>query len=267
MWAAPGDRLLVLDGLRPGGELRQLAPDKPGSFWRPDLSFDGKRVLFYHKQHDEKSFHLQETNLDGSGLRQLTASSECDDIDPIYLPDGHIMFTTTRYNSYVRCGPFINSYVLARCDTDGGNIYLVSLNNEPDFVPSLMADGRVIYSRWEYTDKALWRAQKLWTVNQDGTGVAVFWGNQSIWPDHTSQSQQIPGSRRVMFCGVDHHDWWSGAIGIIDPSQGFNFPDGLTKVTRDLQWPETGNGPVDPGETENYHASGCFSGYSTPIPR
>lgn len=266
MWAAPGGRLLVLDGLRPGGQVRQLAPDKPGSFWRPDLSFDGKRVLFCYKPHDQKSFHLYEMNLDGTGLKQLTNSDEYDDIDPIYLPDGHIMFTTTRCNSYVRCGPFINSYVLARCDADGGNIYLISLNNEPDFVPSLMADGRVIYSRWEYTDKALWRAQKLWTVNQDGTGVAVFWGNQSIWPDHTSQPQQIPGSRRVMFCGVGHHDWWSGSVGIIDPTKGFNFPDGLTKVTRDLQWPETGNGPLDPGEKENYHGSGPFSGYSAPMP-
>ena len=266
MWAAPGGRLLVLDALRPGGQVRQLAPDKPGSFWRPDLSFDGKRLLFCYKPHDEKCFHLYEMNLDGSGLKQLTHSSEYDDIDPIYLPDGHIMFTTTRCNSYVRCGPFINSYVLARCDPDGANIYLISLNNEPDFVPSLMSDGRVIYSRWEYTDKALWRAQKLWTVNQDGTGVAAFWGNQSIWPDHTSQPQQIPGSRRIMFCGVGHHDWWSGSIGIIDPTKGFNFPDGLTKVTRDLQWPETGNGPVDPGEAENYHPSGSFSGYSAPMP-
>ena len=57
-------------------------------------------------------------NLDGTGLRQLT-DSEYDDIDPIYLPDGHILFTTTRGNSYVRCGPFIYSYILARCDADG----------------------------------------------------------------------------------------------------------------------------------------------------
>ncbi len=266
MWAVPGGRLLALDGLRPGGSVRQLAPAKPGSFWKPDLSFDGKRVLFCYKPHDEKSFHLYEMNLNGTGLRQLTDSPEYDDIDPIYLPDGHIMFTTTRCNSYVRCGPFINSYVLARCDADGGNLYIVSLNNEPDFVPSLMADGRVIFSRWEYTDKALWRVQKLWTVNQDGTGVAMFWGNQSVWPDHPAQPQQIPGSQRVMFCGVGHHDWWSGSIGIVDPKRGLNFPDGLTKVTRDQPWPETGNGPVDPGEAENYHASGRFTGYSAPMP-
>ena len=263
--AESGGRLLVLDGLHPGGKVRQLAPDKPGSFWRPDLSFDAGRVLFCYKAHEEPSFHLYEMDADGTGLNQLT-HGPYDDIDPIYLPDGHIMFTSTRGNSYVRCGPFIYSYVLARCDADGGNVYLVSNNNEPDFLPALMSDGRVIYSRWEYTDKALWRVQSLWTVNPDGTQVNVFWGNQSVWPDHVAQPRQIPGSPRVMFCGVGHHDWWSGTVGIIDPRKGLNFPDGLTKVTRDRPWPECGNGPVDPGESETYHASGAFTGYSSPYP-
>ena len=263
--SVPGGRLLVLDGLHPGGRVRQLAPDKPGCFWRPDLSFDGRRVLFCYKPHDEKSFHLYEMNLDGTGLRQLT-DSEYDDIDPIYLPDGHILFTTTRGNSYVRCGPFIYSYILARCDADGSNVYLISYNGEPDFVPALLHDGRVIYSRWEYSDKPLWRLQKLWTTNQDGTGTAHFWGNQSVWPDHLSEPRPIPGSRRVMFSGVGHHDWWSGSIGIIDPDQGRDYPHGLTKVTADLRWPEVSLPPEDRPESADYHAAGRFTGYKTAYP-
>ena len=264
--AVPGGRLLVLEGLHPGGSPRLLAPqDKPGSFWRPDLSFDAAKVLFCFKPHDEKSFHLYEMGVDGSGLRQLT-DSDYDDVDPIYLPDGHLLFTTTRGNSYVRCGPFIYSYVLARSDADGRNVYLISHNGEPDFVPALLNDGRVIYSRWEYTDKPLWRLQKLWTTNQDGTGTAHFWGNQSVWPDHLSEPRPIPGSRRVMFSGVGHHDWWSGSIGIIDPDQGRDFPHGLTKVTADLRWPEVSDPPVDPQEAADYHASGRYTGYKTAYP-
>jgi len=263
--AVPGGRLLVLDGLHPGGRLRQLAPEEPGSFWRPDLSFDAKRVLFCFKPHDEESFHLYEMNLDGTGVTQLT-NSECDDLDPIYLPDGHVLFTTTRGNSYVRCGPFIYSTILARCDANGGNVYLVSYNGEPDFVPALLGDGRVIYSRWEYTDKPLWRLQKLWTTNQDGTGTAHFWGNQSVWPDHLSEPRPIPGSRRVMFSGVGHHDWWSGSIGIIDPDQGRDYPHGLTKVTVDRPWPEVGDGPAEKPEAADYHAAGRFTGYKTAYP-
>ncbi len=86
--AVPGGRLLVLKGLEPGGQLRQLAPQGPlhGSFWRPDLSFEADRVLFCFKPHNEKSFHLYEVGIDGTGLRQLT-DGPYDDLDPIYLPD------------------------------------------------------------------------------------------------------------------------------------------------------------------------------------
>lgn len=258
--AVPGGRLLVLDRLHPGSRVRQLFPPKPGSFWRPDISFDGKTVLFCFKAHDEKSFHLYEINIDGTGLRQLT-DSDYDDIDPIYLPDGHIMFTSTRGNTYVRCGPYIYSYVLTRCDADGHNVYLISCNSEPDFVPALLNDGRVVYSRWEYSDKDQNRVQSLWATNQDGTGTAVVWGNQSIWPDHLAEPRPIPGSGRVMFTGVGHHNWFIGSIGIVDPQRGSNFPHGLTQVTSDLPWAEVGNPPGTLRESPHYHASGGYTGY------
>ena len=263
--ATPGGRLLVLDGLHPGGAVTQLAPERPGSFWRPDVSFDGKRVLFCYKAHDAKSFCIYEMALDGGGLTQLT-DSDYDDVDPLYTPSGHILFTTTRGNSYVRCGPFIYSYTLARCDPDGGNVYLTSRNGEPDFVPSLMEDGRVIYSRWEYTDRPLWRIQSLWTTHPDGTNTRAFWGNRSVWPDHLSEPRQIPGSRKVIFSGVGHHDWWSGSIGIIDPAKGRDYPDGLTKVTADRPWPECSQPPEDPIESPDYHTSGGYTGYKSPYP-
>jgi hypothetical protein len=264
--AVSGGRLLVLDGLHPGGKLRKLAPqDKPGGFWRPDLSFDARRVLFCYKAHDEKAFHLYEMNLDGSGLRQLT-TGDYDDLDPIYLPDGRVMFTTTRGNTYVRCGPYIYSTLLACCDADGGNVYLVSQNSEPDFVPSLLGDGRVIYSRWEYTDKSVFRVQSLWTTNPDGTNTMAFWGNQSVWPDHLAQPRAIPGSRRVMFSGVGHHDWFTGSIGIIDPQRGFNYPQGISRVTWDVPWAEVGSPPADRPEAGDYHGSGRYSSDQTPYP-
>jgi len=265
MMAVPGGRLLVLEGLQPGGRVCKLAPKRPGSFWRPDLSFDARKVLFCYKAHDEKAFHLYEIGIDGTGLRQLTFGPY-DDIDPIYLPDGHIMFSSTRANTYIRCMPYTYCYVLARCDADGRNIYLVSRNNETDWLPTLLNDGRVIYSRWEYHDKALWRIQSLWTTNQDGTGTAAFWGNQSVWPDHLAEARPIPGSRRVMFTGLAHHNWFAGSIGMLDPRKGFNFPHGLTKVTADVPWPECGRPPLDPHESDDYHPSGKFTAYKSPYP-
>lgn len=260
MMAVPGGRLLIVDARDPAGPVRRLAPETPASFWRPDLSFDATRVLFCCKPQDERSFHLYEIGLDGSGLTQLT-NSAYDDIDPIYLPGGGIIFTTTRGNTYVRCGPYIYSYALARCDADGRNVRLLSANSEPDFVPALRRDGAVVYSRWEYSDKDQNRVQSLWTTHQDGTQTAVLWGNQSVWPDHPAEPRAMPASGRIMFAAVGHHDWFHGTIGIIDPDKGANFPHGLTRVTFDLPWAEVGSSPADRAEAPDYHSSGRFTGY------
>jgi hypothetical protein len=266
--AVPGGRLLVLEGLSPAGALTQLMPQPPlhGSFWRPDVSYDARRIVFCFKPHNEKSFHIYEIAADGSGLTQVT-DGPYDDLDPIYLPDDtHIIFSTTRAHTYVRCMPPTNAYVLARCDRAGRDLYLISSNNEPDYLPAVMDDGRIVYTRWEYTDKPLWRAQGLWTANPDGTGATTLWGNQSVWPDLLKDARSIPGSRRIMFTGSAHHGWFSGSVGIIDPACGFNFPAGLTKVTADVPWPEVGNGPVDPAESAGYHRSGSYDAYYSPYP-
>jgi hypothetical protein len=69
-----------------------------------------------------------------------------------------------------------------------------------------------------------------------------------------------------MFTGSAHHNWFSGSLGMIDPRKGLNFPDGLTKVSADLEWPESRNGPVDPLESNDYHSSGKHSAYQNPYP-
>ena len=266
--AVPGGQLLVINGLTPNQNVRRLMPQEPlhGSFWRPDVSFDGERALISFKPHNEKAFHVYEINLDGTGLRQITAGV-FDDLDPVYLPDGkNFVFSTSRSYTYVRCMPPTNAFVLARCALDGDDVYLISQNNEPDYLPSILHDGRIIYTRWEYTDKPLWRCQSLWTVNPDGTMHSTFWGNQSVWPDLPKDARSIPGSSRVMFTGSAHHDWFTGSIGIITPEEGNNFPHGLTKVTADIAWPEAGNGPVDPIESPDYHSSGHFTAYYSPYP-
>lgn len=266
--AVPGGQLIVVEGLSLKGNVRRLMPQAPlhGSFWRPDLSFDGQRVLFCFKPHNEKAFHIYECNLDGSGLRQLT-SGIYDDFDPVYLPDGkHYVFSSSRGHTYVRCMPPTNAYILMRGGLDEEDLFFISANNEPDYLPSVMNDGRIIYTRWEYTDKPLWRCQSLWTVNPDGTQPNTFWGNQSVWPDLLKDARAIPGSRRVMFTGSAHHNWFAGSIGIIDPDKGSNFPNGVTKVTADQRWPESGNGPTDPIESPDYQAYGTFDSYQNPYP-
>lgn len=262
--AEPGGKLLVV-GLNPGGEVVDVLKDHEGSFWRPDISYDCKKLLFSFQPKGDKSFHLYECNLDGSEFKQLTFG-DYDDLDPIYTPDGKITFCSSRQHSYVRCMPMTHSFAVSRCDADGKNIYVISANGEPEYLPSMMNDGRVIFTRWEYTDKALWRVQSLWTMNPDGTNQQTFYGNQSTWPDVLTEARAIPNSSKVIFTAVGHHAWFNGSIGIIDPTAGLNYPDGLDRVTREVAWPEVGNGPTDPAPKVDYHESGKIFAYKTPYP-
>jgi len=268
IYTKSGDsKLQVLEGLTPSAPVRNLLPGKTDAYvWRPDLSYDGKKVLFCKKERKGPSFNLFEVNVDGSGMKQLT-NSLYDDLDPIYLPDDKIMFSTTRANSYVRCLPTSPSFVLAKAEADGKNIRIISRNNEPDFFPTMLENGTVLYTRWEYTERPLWRLQGLWTTNQDGTGTRVFWGNRSTYPDMLVEARPIPGTNKVIFNGVGHHLFHVGSLGIIDVDEGREFPNGIRKITTDLVWPEVGNPKEDcPPASPNYHISGNYSSYKSPYP-
>ena len=267
MCAAHGGELAVLKGLSPDGQVRRLAPaEGKAALLRPDVAYDGKSVLFCMKPEAQKTYHLYEIGVDGKGLRQIT-SGGYSDLDPAYLPSGGIVFLTSRANVYGGCAPWAPQHITARCDRDGKNIYLLSVASEPEYSPSVLSDGRLIYTRWEYNDKGLNRIQSLWTMNPDGTGSSTYWGNQSTYPDHLGEARSIPGTPLVMFNGMGHHDMYRGCIGVVDPARGTNFPDGLWKVTAEVAWPEVGDGPVPtPALASDYHASGVFGGYKSPYP-
>ena len=265
-----GGRLLVLDGLGPDAPVRNLAPraDSPAAFWRPDLSYDGKRVLFCMRPGAEPSdtFHLYEVGLDGTGWRQITHGAY-DDYDPIYAPDGGIIFTTTRCNQFLPCGgSTYRMFVLARCDRDGRNIYFLSSNHESDYHPTFLPDGRILYTRWEYYDKSVSRVHCLWTCNPDGTASAAYWGNQSKWPDILWNARPVPGSAKVLFASGGHHDAFSGSLGIVDVTRGTNYPDGLYTLTPEVPWVEVGRGPEDHVYNPGFLPPSCYKGYLTPFP-
>jgi len=264
--AKNGSRLTVLEGIGPDAKERVLNDPNAGYIMRMDLSFDAKKIVYGMKPTLGRSFHLYEVDVDGKNYKQLT-NSPYDDMDPIYLTDGKIMFSTSRGNTYVRCLPPSASTVLARCDADGANIRIISRNNEPDYTPALLPDGRVLYTRWEYTERPLWRLQKLWTINPDGTGLSVYWGNSSAHPDVMWEARAIPGTSKIMFVGVGHHNVMTGCIGIVDVTRGLEYPNGISKVTAELRWPESGDskGP-NPVTSPVYHTAGKFWSYRCPYP-
>ncbi len=149
-------------------EVTVLLDAKGGSIRDPEVHYDAQNSLFSYRKADSDFYHLYEINVDGSGLKQLTFG-EFDDYEPAYLPDGGIVFVSTRCQCWVNCWK-TQVGVLYRCNADGSNIQRLSHNAEHDNTPSVLPDGRILYTRWEYVDRSQVQFHHLWTMNPDGSG-------------------------------------------------------------------------------------------------
>ena len=237
-----GGAVKIVDFAR-GGEVTTLLEVPQGVARDPDVAFHGKTVLFSMRRDRADDYHLYEVNRDGSQLRQLTFGSGVSDIDPIYLPDGRIMFTSTREPKFCMC----NRHIMGNLFTmngDGSNIQQIGHSTLHEGHPTLMPDGRVLYDRWEYIDRNFGDAQGVWTVNPDGTNHAVYWGNNTNSPGAVLDSRIIPDTERAVVTFSSCHDRPWGAIAIIDRRIGL---DGRAPVIR--TWPADA---VDLVEVGNY---------------
>jgi hypothetical protein len=126
-----GGRLCTLN-LRTG-RLTVLLDDRDGGVRDPCVSYDGKTVLFSYRPGGSRHYHLYEIGADGTALRQLTRG-DWDDIEPIYLPDGDIVFGSSRCNRFVACW-YTPVAILYRCRPDGGGVRMLSSSIVHDNTP------------------------------------------------------------------------------------------------------------------------------------
>ncbi len=264
--ASFGGKLLRVN-IFSGDEVR-LAPasGKQAAIWRSDLDYDAEKIVFQMRAKEDPTYNLYTVDVDGKNFKKLT-SSKYNDVDPAWLPDGNIVFCTSRSNAYIRCGgsPF-RSTTLARCDKNGENIYFISTNNEADFMPSVLEDGRILYTRWEYVDKNIFRVQSFWTVNPDGTNPQVYWGGQSHYPDLKIGGVQIPNTDKILFMTSGHHNVFNSGVAIINQKEGTNYPDGLYNLTAHIGWTEAGKGPWDKPYNKDFSIPECYKSFYSPYP-
>ena len=200
-------------------EVAVLLDDPQGGVRDPAVHYDGRKIVFSYRPGDERHYSLYEINADGSGLKRLT-HGVYDDVEPTYLPDGRIMFVSSRCNRVVNCHT-TDVAVLYCCDSDGRNLRSLSANSEHDNTPWVLPSGQVLYTRWEYVDRSQVRFHHLWTTSPDGTRQTVFFGN--MYPGTTMiDAKPIPGSRKIVASfspghGRREHD---GTISVVDPRSG-----------------------------------------------
>jgi hypothetical protein len=247
--ARPGGGVFVLDNPGTSMHSRQLATLPEGSYQHPEVSWDGKRVMFAFCETEsatsdpsstqEQHYHLFEVASDGSDLRQVT-DGPYDDFSPRYLPNGKILFLSTRRGGFHRCGRGpCPVYTLAVAEADGSNPHVVSFHETQEWDPAVLNDGRVIYTRWDYVDRNAVHYQQLWSVRPDGSDVRAYYGNNTFNPVGIWEARPIPGSGRVMATAGAHHAMTAGSIILVDVTQGVDGPEPIMRLTPDALFPES----------------------------
>lgn len=230
LWAArptqPGCAIRMWEPARPEGPPRTVFESAEGCIYDMNLSLDARTVFFSYAGPGETHWHLWRIGIDGSGLRQITHGPFYD-VSPCELPDGDLVFVSTRRFGHTVCqpGPASN---LHRVSAEGGEPRCLSMNTLSDTTPQLLPDGRVLFMRWEYVDRDLTFRQSLWTQNPDGSGYQLFFGNTMRDPGTFWQARPIPGSDdRVLATFGPHHGYPHGAIGWIRRGHGPEAPRGV----------------------------------------
>lgn len=189
-----------------------------GSFCSPELSYDGRTILFswsenrvgreragwgmgtvgpVHEWPPENVWHIFKVNVDGTGLTQLT-EGPWNDFDPCWLPGGRIAFVSERRGGYIRCFRRTlymepTNYVMHSMKADGSDVTNLSYFEASEWAPSVDHEGRLIYSRWDYIDRENGLGSKFWTCYPDGRDPRAPHGN---YPHPYSVQSEYRGRRR-----------------------------------------------------------------------
>lgn len=261
----PGGDLWIKDGLDPEAAMTPMLDGRlgNGSIRGYDLGWDANKVVFSWSRQEidpdapggfsSEAMHLWEMHVDGRQLTQLTDHPAQSDLEPCYLPDGGIAFVSDRSNFGNQCsGPFIQDkrcLNLWRLDADRETMTSLSNNKDFDRHPRVLADGRLIFTHWEYQERNFYLLHTLWASRPDGTAADAFFEQHMNDPGSLRDARQVPGSHLLTATTQGHHAYDQGPIVLIDPQVGVNDVGGLRTVTPGAFAKEGGpvGGTVDQG--------------------
>ena len=234
-----------------------------GSVVSPDLSYDGKQILFAYvestgkKGHDrhtdpsrghwdrQECYHIFKVNVDGSGLEQLTDGT-FNDFDPVHMPNGRIVFISERRGGYLRCGRTCPTYTLYDMKDDGSEIQCISYHETNEWHPSVTHSGLIMYTRWDYVDRYGCVAHMPWITTPDGRDARAVHGNfapRGSRPDMELDIRAIPNSHKYIATAAPHHGQAFGSLVTFDPRiKDDDKMAPVKRVTPDVAFPETQGG-------------------------
>jgi len=228
------NELAVMESWRSNGSRTALVRPADGAFVGDvDLNPDATRMLF-SSLGTHGRWQIFEVHSDGSGLRQVTPGDEpdVDNYDPGYLPDGRILFCSTRCFHGVPCVGGGNTVAnLFRMNADGTEIRQLCFDQDHNWCPTVLNNGRVLYSRWEYSDSPHYFTRLLFHMNPDGTNQSEYYGSNSMWPNSIFYARPLPDHPTKVVAVISGHHGVPrmGELVVFDPARGRHEADGAVQ--------------------------------------
>ena len=219
--------LLTMNGAY--GTVSELFADPAGKgqIRDPEVDFDAKHILYsYSPSGRRDDFSLYEQEVATRAVRRITTEPDVADIQGAYLPDGGIVFNSSRCAQECDCISY-TTFNLYRCERDGSKLRRLGYDQVSVCYPRIMDDGRVLYTRWEYNDRGQIFPQPLFQMNADGTSQTEFYGNNSWFPTSLHHARGIPGTQKAVAIASGHHTPQSGKLAIVDPAMGRQETSGI----------------------------------------
>ena len=168
-----------------------------------DTSFDGTKLIFSMRpplkknvpQSEQPKWAIYEYDVPTKTLRKVIAdpiSADLGhDVGPHYLPDGRIVFCSSRqhgakavlidegkqqFSAGIEGNRNLPAFVLHVMNPDGTGINQISYGTGHDLDPSVMTDGRIVFSRWDISSGA---GMQLYAVDPDGGNLQLLYGRNS----------------------------------------------------------------------------------------
>ncbi|MBQ6007100.1 MAG: SUMF1/EgtB/PvdO family nonheme iron enzyme, partial [Kiritimatiellae bacterium] len=228
--------IAVISNLRGRPEFTTVyKPDDTSLVRDLDLDFDASRVSFTkHRGNDMWGVFEIELGPDGKAK-----GSGCVEVSPRDYPDVHwangcylpnrdqVIVLGSGVYQYLPCEDGnMPMMVLYRIDRKTGEVRQLTYEQDSDYTPSVLNDGRVVFTRWEYSDMQHYFARELMTMNPDGVGQLSLWGSGSYFPTFFYKARAIPDDphRLVMIGGGHHGVAEKGRMLLVDPSLARAYP-------------------------------------------
>jgi hypothetical protein len=186
-----------------------------------EISVDGTKVLFAMRgpfdpnlaAEDQPSWNIWEYDIPTDSLRRIITSDiiaeSGQDISPHYLPDGRILFASTRQRQSKAIlldegKPQFDAqdedrnepaYVLHVMDSDGGDLHQISFNQSHDLDPTVLANGKVLFSRWDHAGNV--NGINLYEMNPDGSDLELLYGARSHQTGTAGSEVQFVDAREM----------------------------------------------------------------------